>query len=1071
MNHRRISLIVLLLAALTGVTSLLAQNASTAELVGTITDPSGAVTPGAEVTVVSDATGALVKTRANGVGSYNVPFLQPGAYHVSVELQGFEQARFANVVLTSGQTARIDVRLKLGQTAETATVVETTAVMLGTDSAERGTEFGTHMVDDLPVFTRDANSIAILAPGTSTAQAGDPRTGDDGRYSVNGERAFSISATVNGGSVVLPTSDNYSFHAPALADVAEFSVIQDNFSAEYGNGTSVITMISKSGTNEYHGQLFEFVQNNDLNARNFFAQGVPELRHNQYGAAGGGPIKKNRAFFFFSWERSAQPMSNIDYSTVPTVAAKNGDFSGFSTVITNPATGQPFAGNVIPASQIDPVAKAAEAYFPDPNLPGTTNNYYRNAPTDTTIPIYDAKVDLILTDNNQLSYSGHQYWSTTNNNGGYPGDVCVPGTVCGLNESHDQSYQLSDRWTLSPDKVNEFHVNFVREHFESDALSFGKDYPSKLGLNNVPDFLFPQFSMQGAINTAIGPGNYGGSSQDVYNEADTFLWVKGSHTLKFGGDFNKAQLNSMASWGAPTFNFSGAFSGMGYSDFLLGLPNQYSLSASPNGYGARRTYASLFVQDDYRVSSRMTLNLGLRYQFEGGFSEVYNRLSNFDPNLTNPATGTPGAIEFADQPGGQHTLQENHPALFAPRIGLAYSLRKDIVLRAGYGIFYVPINGEDLYNSSPPGYSISQNLQSTNNTTPVFQLSAGPPPFQYPSEAGRTPDILNGQGIDYWPFHAAQGYSQEWHFSVQKQINDSSMLEVAYVGTKGSNLMFPRDINQVPQNELGPGDAQSKEPYPQYQSIFSWGQDGYSNYNALQVQYKHRFSQGLTALVNYTLSKSLDDNSFELTAWGGMQYQVAANPSLNYGLSQFDQTHRLVAAYVYEIPVGKGHAVMNRGGIADAVLGGWQTSGTFTWNTGAPFTVYDGGANLTNDLDPWGSVYENRLANGSLPSGQQTVQHWFDTSAFADPAPYQFGNAGRNILRGPGYVDMDVSLMKDFRIPVNEKTKLEFKADAFNVFNHPNFASIDSSSDNSLFGAVTSAHDGRSLQLGLQLFF
>ncbi len=1044
-----------------------AQNRTTAELVGTVTDSSGGVIPEATISVTNTQTGVTLRATTNQSGYYDVPFLPPGTYSIRYEQTGFQPAEKSNLELQLNQNARIDVVLQIGATQSSVTVEGTP--LLDQSDSQRGTNISNTMVENLPLVGRDPSALATLASGTSSAQSGVGANPDPGRRSINGNRAFSISTTVNGGSVILPQSENFSAFVPPLSAIAEFAVVQDNFGAEYENGTSVLNIITKSGSNQFHGSLFEFLKNNALNARNRFALTNPPLHYHQFGGTIGGPIMRDKLFFFFSYQNTLNPNSTINVHTTPTADLKNGNFAGLPT-IKDPSTGLPFPNNQIPQSRIDPVANAIQVYFPAPNLSGLGNNFNNATPQVPKNPFYNGKIDYALSPSNQISASLQVFFSTTgwqSSWGKQP--VCYGSERCGNQIVNSQQWAVSDRWTISPTAINEARVNFVRQHYNTDAPSGGQNFPSKLGLNNVPPDYFPTITISGAVPTSLAPGKIGGGTQNTFAYSDSFTWVKGKHTVKLGGSLNKYQYNTLATWSSGSFGFSGLFTGQGYADFLLGLPNSYSLTAAPITFGARRTSVAGFIQDDFHVTRNLTINAGLRYNFEGGFSEAHNRLSNFSPTSINPVTNSPGAIVFAHS--GDTLLQKRHPTLFSPRLGFAWTVANGWVARGAYGIFVVPISAQRNFNTTPPGYAIQQSLQTTDLHTPVFQLSQGPPPYLLPDPSRNTGAVLNGQPTSYWPNDAPQARVQQWQVSLQKQLGSSTTIEVSYVGNKGMDLLFPRDLNQVPQNLLGPGNAQSKRPFPQFQGITTMFNDSRSIYNSLQVQAKRRFTHGLTFLTNYTLSRSFDDSSYDLTTASGGEYQIASDPKLSYALSQFDQAHRFVFATVYDIPVGKDRSYLNHGGILNAILGGWRTSANFSANSGSPFTVYQGGANTSNSLA--GSLFPNRVKKGILPSGQQTIAHWFDTTAFVSPAAYQFGNSGRNILRGPGYWDLDSGVMKNFPLPISlgEAPRLELRGDFFNVLNHPNLAQPNSTTGSNAFGTITSSSPGRAIQVGMQFLF
>jgi hypothetical protein len=1067
----RIAIYGILISMLLLPGALWPQNSSTAEIVGTVTDPSGAVIPHTTVKITNTTTGTHTQATTNMAGVYDAPFLDPGPYTVEFQSTGFQTVIRAGIQLQLNQTARVDAQLKVGSQTETVTVNET--AILNSDDSQRGTNFNQEMIEDLPTVGRDASYLALLAPGTSSAQSNVSGV-DPGRRSVNGSRAFSISATVNGGSGVLPNSDNFVTLVPALSTVSEFNVIENNYNAEYATGTSVLNIITKTGTNQFHGSAFEYFENNVLNARNFFAKGPTPLRYNQPGGTIGGPVIRNKLFFFFSYQNTLNPSTTVSTDTVPTAAVRGGNLAGLPT-ITDPQTNAPFPNNAVPTSRFDPAALKAASYWPAPNQPGNVNNFYFGGLQYLTTPIYDVRGDYRINDFHTVSAAGHVYRLNNDHTGTIPGPACFNKSErCGVQVSHSQQWTLSERWIVSPSAVNVLRINFVRQYFNQFTPNQDQNFPQTLGVQNVPGNYFPFFSIGGAVPTSIGPGQHSGGAQSTFSYGDALTVVHGKHSMKFGGEFDKFRYNVVPTWDSGSFTFSGLFTGVGYADFLLGEPFSYSLSAQPNTIGARRLAYATFAQDDYHVTRRLTLNLGLRYEGQGGFSEVNNRLSNFSPTLINPATNTPGAIIFASS--GNNTLQNNHFGLFAPRVGLAYSPGSGWVVRGGYGIFFVPISAQRNYNSTPPGYAISQSLQVTNQAAkiPIFLLSQGPPPYQYPPASARTAAVQNGQSVTYFQPDAPEAYMQQWHLSLQKQISSSTVVEASYVASKGTHLLFPRDLNQVPRTSLGPGNLQLLRPYPQFQSITTVFDDANSNYNALQVKVNQRFSRGLTFLANYTYSKSLDTCSLDLTTGGGCEYQISTNPGATYAPSQFDQKHRVVIAGAYELPFGAGRTHLNHGGIVDAVIGGWRVSESFTANSGFPFSVFASTSNPALS----GNLFAN--VSGTATVSDPTLTHWFNTSAFSNPAPYTFGNSGRDLLRGPGFWDFDLSLNKKFVLPIGKEGRyhIAFRADFYNTFNHTNFAQPNATVGSAAMGTITATaysnpnnNPSRQIQLGAVVRF
>ena len=531
-----------------------AQNRSTAEVSGNVKDPTGAAVPQVKVTVLNTETRVPITVQTNEAGYYDVPLLQPSTYTLTFEKAGFSVLRRDGISLELDQKARVDFSLALGETRQVVSV-NSGNPLLERDNSQEETVFSRELTQNLPLVGRNPSQLAILAPATSTAQQ-DIGGQDPGRVNVSGNRAFTVQATVNGGSSVLPNSNNFANMVPPLGAISEFSVIQDNFGAEYGNGTSVLNMITKSGTNQFHGSAFEFLENDFLDARNEFSETKGTLRYNQFGGTVGGPIKKDKIFFFFSYQNTLTPSTSTSIVTIPTVAARGGDLSAFASGF-NAAGLAAFPNFQIPTSMIDPVAAAALKYWPQPNYGnGTSNNYYYMVqPNRPQTPIYDGRGDWVISSANQLSGSMHYEDYSDQHTGQIPGPACYGGEYCGHEGQVDQQYQLSDRWTLGPTLINEFHANYVREHYATTSPSYGGDFGAKLGLTNVAQYYFPSINITGGLPTSLGAGQHYAGSQNGFIYSDNLTWVAGRHTLKFGGQFVASQQNPHGDWGSPSFTF------------------------------------------------------------------------------------------------------------------------------------------------------------------------------------------------------------------------------------------------------------------------------------------------------------------------------------------------------------------------------------------------------------------------------------------------------------------------------------------------------------------------------------
>jgi len=1066
----RVTALYALLAAVS-----LAQNRNAGEIRGTVFDPSGAAIPSATVSILNRQTG-LVKTLVtadNGV--YDIPSVEPGTYDVSFSKNGFQKLIRGNVVLHV-EAITIDAQLQVGSATQQVTV-ESGAPLVQTETSDRQMILTSEAVTQLPNIGGSWYDFTGQLPGVNPGKGGQDASGEG--VGVNGTTSYLSNWLIDGGVGTFPVSQNPDFAKPPLDAVAELNFNTSNFAAEYGSGVAVFNVITKSGTNAFHGSLYEFVQNDIFQARNFFADDITPLRWNQFGGSVGGPIKKDKLFFFFSYQRNPLNTFSPKFYTFPTTAMKNGDFSapGLPTIYDpNSATGDnprtAFANNQVPISMIDPVAQNIQAYFPEPNRPGIANNYYFVSSLPTTYNTYDGKLDLNLTTNNRLT--GSALWVSQKQF--TPAPTCP--MDCNYNSQYEYQAQVTDVWTLSPSIVNEARISTIRTFGTWYSPNQGQGYPAKVGLLNPAADAFPGITIAGTVASDISGGLSALLGFTSYVTSDTVTWVKGKHIIKFGGELDKWQDNQ--AWDnkrSGNFDFNGIFTrnpadpasaGLGYADFLIGKPDTWSVSNTPET-GMRDWNVQAFVQDDYKIKRNLTLNFGVRYQLQTGWVEQYNRLGSFDPTIINPATGTAGALWFAGQ-DGRRALQKTVPNFFAPRLGFAWSPRPSWSVRGGFGIF-ANMWGANSYTSGVgTGWSVQGFQTSTDLVTPIFSLAQGPPPALQPNSQSLTPDLLNGQGVSYSPYKTPMSYVEEWNIDVQHDIGHGLLLDAAYVGSKTVHLGFGTDINQVPPSLLGPGDAQSRRPYPQYAGITASDFSGISIYHSLQLTARKRYANGLSFQANYTFAKALDTGTG--SGWGGTTgidtWQIANDWRANYGPSAIDVRHLLNGSFVYDLPIGKGRRFVDHGGILDAFIGGWQLGSTFQFHTGLPFTPVMGTANLSGSLS--GNWRPNRIASGTVPN--PSVEQWFDPSAFVQPAQYTFGDSGRNILYGPGLQQLNLSLGKAFRLPfLGEGGKIQIRADSYNVLNHANFGMPNAEIGSAAQGTITSALTSRNIQLGARLTF
>jgi len=1119
-----------------------AQNENTGEVRGVVTDSSGAVVPDATVVLTNVNTGVPQTTRTDSVGVYDFPFVPLGNYRVNFSKQGFTSLAQSGITAHVGTTA-VNATLQVGQIS-TEVSVAANVVQVQTETSERSETIPAVDVTETPNVAQDWTALTQLVPGIASnggaTTVANYQQGAGAGNSFNGSMPYQSQWLIDGGSVTYPADQNLnqSYGLP-LDTVQEVSIDTMNYGAQYSTGTSVFNVVTKSGGNQFHGSLFEFVQNDMFDSRNYFSPSVPPQHFNEFGGTIGGPIKKNKAFFFFSFQYNPLSTPTSGFSTVPTALMRAGNFSeicgsGFdasglcmdrtpvgngaacppgsafgpgtncaiANQLYNPATTQtaggqqvrsPFPGNVIPAAMLSPVSLAVQQYFASPNRPGLVNNYFTTINFTSKEKWIIPKVDYLINDNNRISVSGSIVPDPSVTGGGP-----FPLVQTWSDEGQDQRWNITDSWTFSPTLVGEFHLAEDRWVPIITTISQGKGYPQKIGLQNAPADIFPSVNIQGATGTSIGPGSNARMYEGGYMPSATLSLTKGKHLIRFGGEFNKMYYDGNG-WGgisSGNFTFSGLATrnpadpnsvGLGSADFILGDAQGWNAAEVPEE-GLRSWNFGLFVQDDIKLTPTLTVNLGLRYTGQDGWGEQFHRLGDFDPTLNNPTTNTLGAMWFGDSPNnlGRRNVQTGSFNNWAPRLGVAWSPFKKWVFRGAYGVFD-QMWGSDSFASGAEatGYAPSKGVTTQDNLTPALNWGQPLPNLLLiaPSQLG--PASLNGQSVSYIPVHTPMPYIQQAHLSVQHEFA-GFVGDVAYVWTKGTHLPFGTDLNQLPMNRLGPGDAQSRRPYPNFTNIGDDLFNGYSNYDALQMSLRRQFSGGLSVIANYTWAHSLDTGSS--SGWGGGgvdNWQIGGSPRANYGNSTFDTPQMFNGGIVYLLPFGRGKPWLNQGGLLDPIVGGWQLSTIWQVSSGVPFTPV--AATDTSGALSYQSLRPNLAGNprtGTCPGGAAvgTINCWYNTSAFAQPAQYTFGDSGRNILFGPAYRSVNLSLAKDFSI--GERIRFQLRADATNAFNHTNFGLPNNQIGNLAAGTITSVWTGaagsgqaggsapnRVIQLGAKLSF
>lgn len=1069
-----ISIAVLCLAGLAR-----AQATNSGDIRGTVTDTSGAVIPSAKVTVLNINTGVTRTLYTNSSGVYDTVSILPGDYTVTITKSGFKTFVRSNLNVQVGVPLTVNATLAVGATRQKVEVTAHTP-LLKTENAAQGSNLQSSTMTELPNVTRTWTNFTQLLPGVS------PGSGfSQASYTltVNGTMPNYDSFLADGASVMLPHSSNMG-RATDFAAIAEVQINTSTFSAEYGNGGAVFNQISKSGTNHWHGELYEFNQNTALNARSFFQPTAPITHFNNFGGTIGGPIKKNKAFFFFAVNKVINNSSYARFYTFPTAAMRNGDFSNsiFPTIYDpqNVSGGKrvAFKGNMIPSGRMDPLALAVQKYFPIPNRPGFENNYLAVLPSTNPNLTFFARTDYNLTNQNRLTVSFQRNTQPTFSPSPDCPIDCYPGG------GRNYHAQISDVWTFSPTVVNELRFGWVRQYYFERSESLGKNYPQKLNWSYAKANMFPAVSIGGPIgSTSIGTSlNDAVYAQDGWDPTDTLTMIRGRHILHFGGQFLYLQDND-TNWGHVNpghFSFSGVYTaqtpfgqgGLGYADFLLGdVQNWYSTNSPINAM--REISPQMFVQDDFKVTPHLTINMGLRYQIQGGWHELHNQLGSFDPTLMNPATHSLGAMWFSPN-DGRNSIQAQVNDVFLPRFGFAWNFRPTWVVRGGFGAYGYAWS-EDTYSGGAEGVGASStgSLNDSTDNNPLFAFSATNPPLNY-VHASRAADGYNGSSVNFADYHTPVARNYQWSLEVQKQLPDDMVADLKYIGNHTNGLNFPVDINQVPESKLGTPtdrtDPQALRPYPQFLNIGGSYFNAISNYNSLQGSLTKNFSRGLTFGTNFTWEKMLDTQ--DSSGWGGSggstYYQNAYRPGVNYGFSNLDRALMFKGYGVYQLPVGKGKMFLSNGGPADWFLGGWQMSSMFFWESGNHFTPYMGTANLSGAIS--GYWFANLVGDPHVAN--PSINGWFNPAAFAEPNPFTFGNAGRNILVGPSLSEIDFSIGKSFGLPKLENGKLQIRMDATNIINHPSFANPDSAigtaSAGKIFGTTVG---GRQIQLGARLSF
>jgi hypothetical protein len=1065
-----------LFAALAFTHSILAQQAAT--LSGTVRDSSAATVETVKVKLLNAATGEAFAGVTASNGNYTIPLIKPGDYELTAEATGFKQYRQTGVRLETGSSVRIDFVLEVGGVSESVTI-EAAAPLLNTDNSSVGSVVRNSTIANMPLIDRRAAQLARLNGFVV-------QNGNGSNFAMAGGRGNNAMWTIDGGNaqnILLGVATLV--YDPPVESLEEFNVEISNYKAELGrSGGGYVQMTTKSGTNQLHGSLYEFLRNDRLDARNFFASSKPVLRYNQFGASLGGPIRKDKTFFFANYEGLQIRRQQTILASVPTEAETRGDFSSLTTVVRDPRSGTPFAGNVIPVTRLDPVGSAIAGLYPAPNVSGArtrNNNFRANQPLNTTTNVGVARLDHSFSLNDRVYGRFLVNDSDTFNAPVFP----VPGTDPFHSTSDNSFYSWSATWqhTFSPSTTLETRYSWDRR--KANALSGGSDLglATKYGIKGTNGRFFPQINIPGL--TGFGTGNHERLQVPIRGDHATaaLTKVRGSHTIKFGGEWRRSTNDDLWSGtGGGVFGFNQTATG----DALASLLTGWALSGSRAEALLLRTRASAiggFVQTDWKVSPKLTLNLGLRWDLDVPRRElVDNRQNSFDQFALNPLSGTPGLLTWSGRSGLSdfaHNFDKNN---FGPRVGFAYRAADKWVIRGGSGLLYV---GQ--YDQATPivaniGFGLRGDVVSPDGgRTAAFLLRDGLPAIAAPSNELLVPDygaVRPGQNptlaVEFFePKGRTVPYLFNINLNIQRQLPGNTVVELGYLSTLGHKLTAPgsRSINQVDPSRIGPGNAQALRPFPQFSDVRVIAPTiGNSNYHGLNLRVDKRFSRGLQFNANYTWSKAIDDVESRDEAGGNAGDNAFANQydrRADRGLSGNHIAHRFIGSATWNLPLRSDRRAIQH------IVGGWSASAIYEARSGSPFGVIENNAAAIYPTAATvrSSAVSDYARNANWRDNVLT-EPFFNTASFVAPAQYTFGNLGRTVAIGPGAIIADLAVLKS--VQIREQQRLQFRVELLNFLNHANFALPNQSRGVANFGRISALANGnqaRITQLGLHYKF
>ncbi len=1125
----------------------------TASLTGQVTDSTGAIVPGAKVTVSNPDRGTSVSTVTDNEGVYLLPQLEPAShYQIVVVREGFKEIRRPDITLEIAQAAKIDFVMEVGNVTESVTI-SAVPPQLDTQTSSLGQVVSGQTVSSLPLNGRSTFRLIALTPGVTFSQSAYGQFGDvavnttwDTNFTINGGRSQSNEILIDG----VPSTVgffNQITTLPVVDETQEFKVESNNLSAQYGRyAGGVINVTTKSGTNTYHGNLYEFVRNSAFDANDWFnkraGRAIPEFRMNQFGGTFGGPLiiprlynGHNRSFFFFSYQGTRRVKGNTTILTVPTDAQKSGDFSatGLKTIY-NPYSTDPttkvrtaFSGNVIPAGMIDPVAKAMLAFYPQPNTGGAgaiTNNFISNSPVRVSQDVFSGRFDQNVTNKYHL-FGRYSYSETPLTQPNVYDNVASPGpSAVGTTTFRNQSFAFDNLYQFSPTLLIDVNYGFARWFQTRQTRSYGFDnatlgFPTSF-VSSVTIPMFPSVNIGGGYS-GFANQSYLKNGNDSHSILVSVTKLLGRHSLMFGADGRMHRINLFnVANSAGNFSFaiaqtqgpiaSTATNGNAFASFLLGFGSGGSMPIG-SGVATQNYYGAIYLQDNFRMTSKLNINAGVRYDGESPYVDRFNKLNYFDPLVASPAANASfpsltGGLSFASAGGNPRAVYSASHKRIVPRVGFAYSPEPNFSVRGGFGMVYAPLEiTNNAVGSSPSlGFASSTSWNTSNDGgfTPDNLLSNPyPQGLVEPTGSSAGPGTQLGQSLTVWDHAPASPYSLQWNLDLQRQFPWSVVADLGYSGSRGVHLTGTFDYNALDPKYMALGTGLTTQvtnpfqpfvsigalskatvaqrqlllPFPQFLSIVDLNKPwGSSTYHSLQAKLVKRMTNGVSFLASYTWSKLISNVNAQNAPIGATDnrgVQNYYNLRAERAVSELDQTHNLVANAVVELPIGKGKRFWGAiNPVANKFIGGWRLTAIWTEQSGFPLALTANGVGGGTRPNPVSGV--SPVIQGSR-SNAEIVGAWFNKAAFAVPPAYTFGTIGRTYagVRGPGVQNVDGSFGKDTTF---EGLDLQFRAEFFNVTNTPHFSMPDMAIQDAGFGTITSTIPSpptRQIQLSMKLSF